>query len=105
MTSELLAVIEYFEKEKGIDRATMVEALESALLSASKKSVGPARELRIEVDPVKVRILVDATPVERKFEEVSIVLDGADYETARCDASESRVGQVGQPRIQAGGLL
>ena len=53
MTSELLAVIEYFEKEKGIDRATMVEALESALLSASKRSVGPARELRIQIDPDK----------------------------------------------------
>ena len=53
MTSELLAVIEYFEKEKGIDRETMVEALQNALLTASKKSVGPARELRIDIDPEK----------------------------------------------------
>ena len=32
MTSELLSIIEYYEKEKGIARATMVEALEGALL-------------------------------------------------------------------------
>ncbi len=77
MTSELLAVIEYFEKEKGIDRATMVEALESALLSASKKSVGPARELRIEVDPVKGTIkalakLIIVEEVSKPFDEIAL---------------------------------
>ena len=53
MTNELLALFEYYEKEKGINRETMVEALENALLSASKKSIGPARELFIQVDPEK----------------------------------------------------
>ena len=48
MVSELQALFEYYQKEKGIDRAKMVEALESALLAASKKSIGPARELRID---------------------------------------------------------
>ncbi|MEQ1843284.1 MAG: NusA N-terminal domain-containing protein, partial [Verrucomicrobiales bacterium] len=49
MTNELLALFEYYEKEKDLSRATMVEVIESALLSASKKSIGPARELRISV--------------------------------------------------------
>ena len=77
MTSELLAVIEYFEKEKGIDRATMVEALETALLSASKKSVGPARNLRIEIDPEKgsIKALAELLAVEevtKPFDEIDI---------------------------------
>jgi N utilization substance protein A len=77
MTNELLAVLEYFEKEKGIDRATMVEALESALLSASKRSVGPARELRIEVNPDKGSIkaiakLVVVEKVEKPFDEIAL---------------------------------
>ena len=56
MTSELLALMEYYEKEKGIDRTVMVEAISTALLAASRKSVGPARELRVEIDPDKGRI-------------------------------------------------
>ena len=51
MTNELLALFEYYEKEKGIDRHTMIEALEGALLSASRKSIGPARDLQIHIDP------------------------------------------------------
>ncbi len=53
MISELKALFDYYEKEKGIDRQRMVEALAQALLAASKKSIGPARELRIDIDPDK----------------------------------------------------
>ncbi len=50
MNNELLAVLDYMEKERGIDRETLLVAVETALLSASKKSVGPAKDLRIEID-------------------------------------------------------
>ena len=53
MISELKTLFDYYEKEKGIDRDKMVEALSQALLAASKKSIGPARELRIDIDPDK----------------------------------------------------
>jgi N utilization substance protein A len=53
MISELKALFDYYEKEKGIDRQRMVEALAQALLAASKRSIGPARELRIDIDPDK----------------------------------------------------
>lgn len=78
MTNEdLLAIFDYFEKEKGFDRATMVEALESALLTASKKSVGPARELRVNIDPVSGAIKAIATllivdKVTRPYDEVAL---------------------------------
>ena len=50
MNSELLAVLEHMERERGINRETLLKAVESALLSASKKSVSPAKDLRIEID-------------------------------------------------------
>ena len=50
MSGELIVAVEYFQREKGIDREILFEAVEQALLQASKKSVGPARDLRIEID-------------------------------------------------------
>jgi N utilization substance protein A len=51
MNAEFLAILEYWEKEKGISRNTLLAAVEEALLSAAKKAVGPARELRVAIDP------------------------------------------------------
>ncbi len=51
MNSDLLAVLDYMEREKGIKREVLLEALSRALLTAAKKSVGPARDLRITIDP------------------------------------------------------
>ncbi len=50
MNGELIAVLDYLQREKGIDREVLLEAVEQALLQASKKSVGPGRDLRIEID-------------------------------------------------------
>lgn len=75
MISELKALFDYYEKEKGIDRDKMVEALSQALLAASKKSIGPARELRIDIDPDKGTIkawakLVAVEKVENPWEQI-----------------------------------
>ena len=91
MTNELLALFEYYEKEKGIDRMTMVEALEGALLSASRKSIGPARDLRIHIDPHKGNIKVTSTlvvvdRVMKPYEEIDIF-------TARRIQPEIQVGE------------
>ena len=77
MTNELLALFEYYEKEKGIKRETMIEALETALLSASRKSIGPARGMRIQIEPEKGDIRAFATLVVRDrvtnfYEEIDI---------------------------------
>ena len=51
MNADFLAVLEFWEREKGISREVLVAAVQEALLSAAKKAVGPARELRVEIDP------------------------------------------------------
>lgn len=51
MNSELLALLEYIEQERGIDRETMISVLEGALVSAARKSVDqPADDLKVEFD-------------------------------------------------------
>ena len=50
MNADFLAVLEFWEREKGINRDVLVVAVQEALLSAAKKAVGPARELRVAID-------------------------------------------------------
>ncbi len=50
MNADFLAVLEYWEKEKGISREILMSAVQEALLSAAKKAVGPARELRVAIE-------------------------------------------------------
>ncbi len=56
MNSELQAVIDYYEREKGIDRETLIQALEHALITASKKSINARNELRVEIDRKTLRV-------------------------------------------------
>src|SRR5438477_8484523 len=50
MNRELIMVIDQLGREKGIDKEILFEALESALLSASRKSLGPGDNVRIHID-------------------------------------------------------
>src|SRR5213593_4671952 len=50
MNADFLAVLEFWEREKGINRDVLVGGVQEALLSAAKKAVGPARELRVAID-------------------------------------------------------
>lgn len=77
MNSELQAVVEYMEKERGIDRETVIEAIESALLSASKKTIATTREVRVTIDrkTFVIRVFTNMSVVERvtnKVEHISL---------------------------------
>ena len=50
MNADFIAGLEFWEREKGISRETLMAAVQEALLSAAKKAVGPARELRVDID-------------------------------------------------------
>ena len=50
MNNELLTILNYMEKERGIDREVLLKAVEYALQSAAKKSVDTTKELRVEID-------------------------------------------------------
>ena len=51
VSNELLTILEYIEQERGISRESLVKALESAILTASRKSIHPASNLKVKIDP------------------------------------------------------
>ena len=76
MNADFLAVLEYWEKEKGISKHILMAAVKEAMLTAAKKAVGPARELRCEIDSKNGDIkafakLVVAEKVESKHDQIS----------------------------------
>ncbi|MFH2145864.1 MAG: transcription termination factor NusA [Candidatus Omnitrophota bacterium] len=50
MANELLSVLDYIEREKGIDKRVIISAIESALLSAARKRFGETAELSVSID-------------------------------------------------------
>ena len=84
MTNDLVALIDFYEKEKSIERDKVVEALENAFLSAYRRMVPGAEDiedLRAEVDTrqgetrifATLRVVADDDHQD-KFNEVPISL-------------------------------
>ncbi len=66
MNRELIAVIDEIGRQKGIDKARVIGAIESALQTAAKKRFGQAENIQVEIDSktgeisvVSKRIIVD----------------------------------------------
>lgn len=51
MNSELIAVLEYWEREKGISKDDLLRVVQDSLVAAAKRAVGPARKLSCTIDP------------------------------------------------------
>ena len=77
MNAEFIAMLDYLEREKGIKREVLIEAVQNALVTAAKKAVEAGRELRCEIDPKtgEIRAVAKLIVVERvqnKHEEISL---------------------------------
>jgi N utilization substance protein A len=91
MNADFLAVLEFWEREKGINRDVLVGAVQEALLSAAKKAVGPARELRVAIDQKNGDIkafakLIVSDKVISKHDQISVF-------DARRIKSDAQVGE------------
>ena len=52
MNEELLSILEHLEREKGIKKQILIEAVEQALLSAARKDLGPqAEDIQVKLNP------------------------------------------------------
>jgi len=51
MSNEILSVLEYMEKEKGISRPDMIEAISGAIAGAAQRGAAAGREVRVEINP------------------------------------------------------
>ncbi|HET7319935.1 MAG TPA: NusA N-terminal domain-containing protein, partial [Nitrospirota bacterium] len=59
MSQELIHVIDQISKEKGISKEMVIEAVESALVSAAKKKYG-AQRIAVQIDPKRGDIVMYA---------------------------------------------
>ena len=50
MNNELIAVLEYLEHERGIDRETLMGLVEESLVTAARKVLGSLQDLRCKID-------------------------------------------------------
>jgi N utilization substance protein A len=67
MNSEILAGLDFFERDKGIKREVLLEAINNAVLAAARKAVGPARDLRVDIDSKSgdMKVYAKLTVVEK----------------------------------------
>ena len=50
MNMEFIEAIEALEREKGISKDVLIDAIESALVSAYKKNYGTSQNVRVNID-------------------------------------------------------
>jgi len=77
MNSELSAVVEYMERERGVDRETIIQAIESALQNVADKNAEDAENLRVNIDRKSLDIKAFAMKkvviaVNDRYREVSL---------------------------------
>lgn len=77
MNAEFIAMLEHLERERGIKRDVLIEAVETALVSAAKKAVEAGRELRCVIDRKTGAIkafarLIVVERVQNKHDEVAL---------------------------------
>jgi len=92
MNAEFIAMLDYLERERGIKREILIEAVSNALLSASKKSVSASRDLHIEIDPKtgEIRALANLLVVEK----VTNPADEISLDKARRVKADAAVGEA-----------
>ena len=91
MNAEFIAMLDYLERERGIKREILIEAVSNALLSASKKSVSASRDLHIAIDPKsgEIKALANLLVVEK----VTNPADEISLDKARRIKAEAAVGE------------
>jgi len=67
MNTEFINAINALEKERGIDKSVLIDAIENALVSAYKKNYGSAQNVRVSVDANdgSIRVFEKRTVVEK----------------------------------------
>lgn len=97
MTNDIVALIDYYEKEKGIERRKVIEALEFAFISAYRRMVPGAEAievLRAEVDMRKGQTRIFASLKVVPDEECQDKFNEVPLSIARRKNAEAAAGEV-----------
>ena len=92
MNKDLIAIFEYLEREKGIKREIVIDAIAESLRTAARKSVkGLGEKVTVEINPKTGEI--DVFTQKKIVEKVSHPTDEISLEEAKTLESECQVGQ------------
>jgi N utilization substance protein A len=97
MSHEILSVLEYMEKEKGIDRADMIEAISAAIAGAAQKGVGAGQDIRVEINPRTGAL--KAWSILNVVDSVSDAALEIHIEKARALKADAQIGEVLEKEI------
>jgi N utilization substance protein A len=97
MSNEILSVLEYMEKEKGITRDDMIAAITQAIRSAATKGVNAGQDLRIEINPKTGQL--KAWSSFKVVDSLSDPLTEIHIEKAHLYATDPKVGDLIQKEI------
>lgn len=100
MGVDLLQVIEQIGREKGIDKGILIDAVGAAILSASRKTLGPALDLRVEFDQPTGAFKLYA--VRKVAEKVVNAKTEISIEEAQTLSPEAKPGDEIKSEVEAG---
>ena len=98
MNAEFISALDALEKEKNISKDFLIEAIETAINAAYKKSVGPAHDSRVEVDRETgdIKIYALKTVVDEVIDEECEI----SLEEARISDPEFEIDDIWQTEVK-----
>jgi transcription termination/antitermination protein NusA len=91
MNKDLIAIFEYLEKEKGIKRELVIQAIEESLIAAAKKSVEGASNVSVQINPKTGSI--DVFSEKEIVDEVELPAQEISLEDAQVIDPDAELGQ------------
>lgn len=97
MSNDILSVLEFMEKEKGIPREEMISVIANAIKNAAEKGVTTGQEIKVSIDPrtgsLKAWILLEVV------DSVSDQSKQIHLEKARLIDNEAKIGSIIEKEI------
>ncbi|MFI0435290.1 MAG: transcription termination factor NusA [Parachlamydiaceae bacterium] len=91
MNKDLIAIFEYLEREKGIKREVVINAIEESLQAAARKSVSGASNVTVTINPKSGNI--DVYCEKEIVEDVEVASQEISLEAARSIDPDAELGQ------------
>ncbi len=92
MSAELLHALEQLEKERGIDKEILVDAIEQALISAYKRNFGSAQNVEVNIERTSGEIRVYA--LKTIVEEITDTATEMSLEQAKRFGADFEIGDI-----------
>jgi N utilization substance protein A len=102
MNNELLSIISYLERDRGVNREIIIQAIESAIQQAARKSSDSPHELRVEVDRKTLAIKAFDTLIVSDDETGAGFIPLKRAQALRADAKVGETVEVAVPPAKLG---